>query len=255
MPQRPRDPRTRLQSSSASLATVSSSSPANAFSCSAVASGGIGTGAACAQRWLPAVLGGPSAYDPGGRPRHHGMVRHRAPDHGTGGDHDVPSDPRPRQDHRAGPDPAARPDLHRLHPRPLLADGLVGIVVGVIGGRHVDIRPEVAVAADADRGVGDDVAAAPEHDSVADAQDRLRAEVQVRHQTGGQGDLLADDAVGADMDPRLTEHRAQRKGQAAVRAQRAEAEAPRALGRDRAGALHPGPARVDGTLYEAAPPG
>jgi hypothetical protein len=99
------------------------------------------------------------------------------------------------------------------------------------------------------------MAAAPQHDPVADAQDRLRTEVQVGHEPRGQGHLLADDAVRADLDPRLPEHRAQRKRQPAVLTQRAEAEAPRVLGGDGARALHPGPARVHGTLDETAPPG
>ena len=86
-------------------------------------------------------------------------------------------------------------------------------------------------------------------------QDRIGSEIEVGHQTGGQGDLLADDAVRPQVDPRLTEHRAEREGEPGARAHRAEAEASGALGGDGTRALHPGPARVDSTLDQTAPPG
>lgn len=98
------------------------------------------------------------------------------------------------------------------------------------------------------------MAAAAEDDSVTDAQDRIRAEVEVGHQPGGQGDLFADDAVRPEVDPGFPEDRAEREGQPGAGAERAEAEPSRVGGGDGAGALHPGPARVHGPLRQAARP-
>ncbi|CAL2063798.1 hypothetical protein GPN2_13043 [Streptomyces murinus] len=112
-------------SSSASRATADSSSSASARSCPGVVPSGIGTGAGVRSGGCQ-----PSSASNAVRPwrerRHHGMVGHRAPHHGTGRDHDVPADPRARQDHRAGADPAAGADLHRLHAGPLPPMGSCG---------------------------------------------------------------------------------------------------------------------------------
>ncbi len=99
------------------------------------------------------------------------------------------------------------------------------------------------------------MAAAAEDHAVADAQDRLRTEVQVGHQARGEGDLLGDDAVGAEPDPGFTEDRAEREGQTGGFADGAEAVSRGALGRDGPVALHPGPGRVYGSLGEAPSPG
>jgi hypothetical protein len=99
------------------------------------------------------------------------------------------------------------------------------------------------------------VAAAAQDDAVAEAQDRVRAEVEVGHEARGEGDLLADDAVGAEMDPGLAEDRAEREGESGTCSHGAEAVPAGVLGGDGGRPLQPGPARVDGALREAPPPG
>ncbi len=184
------------------------------------------------------------------------MVGDGAAHHGARADHDVPADPCAGQDHGAGPDPAAGAYGDRVGAGPLAADGLVRVVVAVVGGGHVDVRAEVAVVADGDGGVGDDVAAAAEDHTVADVQDRVGAEVEVGHESGGEGDLLGDDAEGADAYPGLAEDGALRVGDAGAVAERAEPQPPRMLGGDGARLAHPAAAGLHGGVREAgATPG
>ncbi len=87
---------------------------------------------------------------------------------------------------------------------------------------------------------------------VAEHQHRLGAQVEVRHHPGGEGDLLADDAVPAEPDPPLAEDGALREGEAGAVPDRTEPEPPRGLRGDRTGLLHPAPAGVDHAARQPA---
>ncbi len=206
------------------------------------------------QRRLPALLRIPAPHHPGRRTRHHRVVGDLSAHDGTRRDHDVAAEPGPREDHRSGADPASGPDHHRLHARPLLADRLVGIVVTVVGGGDVDIRTAVGVRADRHRCVGDDMAPPAQHHTVAQGEDGFRSQIEIGHQAGRERHLLADDAVVAQLDPRLPEHGALREGQPGPRADTSEPEPPGVPRGDRPGLLHPGPDAVDGAGRDEAPP-
>jgi hypothetical protein len=99
------------------------------------------------------------------------------------------------------------------------------------------------------------VAAAAQHHSVAEYQDWLLAEVEVRHQPGGQRDLFADDAVVAEVDPGLAEDGALREGQPRAVADTAEPHPARPFRGHRPGLLEQPPAMVHGARQQPAPPG
>ncbi|WP_261993028.1 hypothetical protein [Streptomyces sp. adm13(2018)] len=99
------------------------------------------------------------------------------------------------------------------------------------------------------------MAAPAEDDAVAERQHRVRSEVEARQHPGGQRDLFGDDAALADLDPALAEDRALGEGQPGARAEPAEAQPPRMLGRDGPGLLHPAPPALHGAVEHPTPPG
>jgi hypothetical protein len=170
-------------------------------------------------------------------------------------DHHIAAEARAGQDHRSRPQPATGTDRNLFGARPLLADRLVRVVVTVVGRGDVHVRTAVRVRADRHSRVGDDMAAAPQDDSVAQRQNRIGAQVEAGHHPRGQRDLLADDAVVAELDPGLTEDRALRKGEPGAGAEPPETQPPRLLHGDSARFLHPAPPAVDGGRDDAPPPG
>ena len=75
----------------------------------------------------------------------------------------------PGQDHRVGPEPAARADADRRLGRPLAPDGLDRVLVGVVLVRDVDVGPGLDVVADHDLPVAHDVRAPADEAAAADA--------------------------------------------------------------------------------------
>src|SRR5690606_26348454 len=101
--------------------------------------------------------------------------------HRTRADHAVPAEACPGQDDGVGADPAAVSDVHRGLGRPLVADGGVEVVVGVVLVGDVDVGAGVHVVADVDAVVGDDVGAAPDGAAVADTHVGRGPQVEAGH--------------------------------------------------------------------------
>ncbi len=99
------------------------------------------------------------------------------------------------------------------------------------------------------------MAAPPQDDAVAEGEDGVGAEVEVRHHARRQGHVLGDDAVLADLDPRVAEDGPLREGEPGAGPDAAEAVRAGALGRDGGGLPHPVHAPVDGARNGPAPPG
>src|SRR5689334_17235983 len=105
----------------------------------------------------------------------------------------------------------------------------------------VHVRPRRDVVTDLDRLVPDDVTAAADVATFADADhDVVLDRLPWRH-ADGEAHVRADQRVRTDVDVTLAEDRARREGDHAVRAHEAEAPAALVVGRHRAHIADPAP--------------
>jgi hypothetical protein len=98
-----------------------------------------------------------------------------------------------------------------------------------------------------------DVAAPPDHATVADANHRIGDHLLTRHHAGGDADVRPDEGVAAHADPALAEDGPRREGKAAAGTEGPEAGGLAISGSDGTVPGGPTPRRVDHRAEPTAP--